>query len=423
MPKQHWDEAGALLPSGIGKRRWYILTIQNPTKRLFTVPRADAIVKLDWVASNRVIPACETAMATGKTATEGWDKKKGIKPSGGLRRASMNGGLLTKEHKQPTGGDTSPGAMRPLINILLCNDDPVDSKLLRAYLQRLTDKEIVLFEARYRDEIHDALGNRGIDLVLVGSHMARKLGMDWVLATAKEQPAPIVILTEPSTEQCLANTCQDGVVCYSPRGDLSAEKLGKAIDIALDKCARLQQAGAIKGDLERLAAFDSLTGLYSRVAVLTKLRELISLANRYKDEFSLIMLDIDRIKSINDHYGQLAGDEVLKGIATLIRDNVRDSDIVGRWAGDEFVIIPRRTDLSTAWAVAERLRSLAQKLEMKDPTGNSFFVTVSLGVVEWEPGEDACSLIRRASEALYKAKQRGPDRVQILLGPSLRDKI
>jgi len=171
------------------------------------------------------------------------------------------------------------------------------------------------------------------------------------------------------------------------------------------------------------AAFDTLTGLHNHQAILEKLGELISLANRYRDDLSVILLDIDRIKAINDRYGHHTGDEALVRVAALLRQNARDSDIVGRWAGDDFVIIVPRTGLSSAWVVAERLRTLVEKLEMKDPTGDLFSVTVSLGLVQWERSEDARSLICRADEALHKAKQKGPNRVQILLGPSLRDKI
>jgi len=186
---------------------------------------------------------------------------------------------------------------------------------------------------------------------------------------------------------------------------------------------RLQQAMADKEKLERLATFDSLTGLYNRRAVLGRLGELINLANRYKEDFSLSMLDIDHFKMVNDHYGHLTGDEVLAKIATLIRRNVRDTDIVGRYGGEEFIIILPKTNLSSAWVVAERLRSIIEKSEMKDSAGNIFTITVSQGLAGWERDEDTTSLISRADEALYRAKEKGRNRVQILLGPSLRDKI
>ncbi len=312
---------------------------------------------------------------------------------------------------------------QPLIKILICDDDPADRKLVRTYLERITDREIVLLEAGHTEEIQYALDKGRIDLVLMDNQMPGKSGMEWLAEIAKKQLAPVVMLTGSGTEEIAAQAVQEGAVGYLPKGSLSQEKLQNIIDVALDKWTRLQQAMADKEKLERLATFDSLTGLYNRRTILGKLRELINLANRYKEDFSLSMLDIDHFKKVNDRYGHLTGDEVLEKIATLIRRNIRDTDIVGRYGGEEFIIILPKTNLSSSWGVAERLRSIIEKAEMKDSAGNVFTITVSLGLAGWERDEDAASLISRADEALYKAKGKGRNRVQILLGPSLRDKI
>jgi two-component system cell cycle response regulator len=320
---------------------------------------------------------------------------------------------MTQEIKQP----------QPLIKILVCDDDPADRKLIRTYLQRITDREIVLLEAGHTEEIQNALDKGRIDLVLMDNQMPGKSGMEWLAEITKKQVAPVVMLTGSGTEEIAAQAFQEGAVGYLPKGSLSQEKLRNTIDVALDKWTRLQQAMADKEKLERLATFDSLTGLYNRRAILGKLRELINLANRYKEDFSLSMLDIDHFKKVNDHYGHLTGDEVLEEIATLIRRNIRDTDIVGRYGGEEFIIILPRTNLSSSWGVAERLRIIIEKTEMKNSAGNVFAITVSQGLAGWERDEDAASLISRADEALYKAKEKGRNRVQILLGPSLRDKV
>jgi len=312
---------------------------------------------------------------------------------------------------------------QPLLKILICDDDPADRKVVRTYLQRITDREIVLLEAGLTDEIQNALDKGRIDLVLMDNQMPGKSGMEWLAEIAEKQLAPVVMLTGSGTEEIAAQAFQEGAVGYLSKGSLSRDKLSSAIDVALDKWTRLQQAKADKEKLERLATFDSLTGLYNRRAILGKLRELVNLAKRYKEEFSLIMLDIDHFKGVNDHYGHLTGDEVLEEIATLIRRNTRDTDIVGRYGGEEFIIILPKTNLSSAWIVADRLRGIIEKAEMKDSAGNVFSITVSQGLASWEQDEDATSLVSRADEALYKAKEKGRNRVQILLGPSLRDKV
>jgi diguanylate cyclase (GGDEF)-like protein len=171
----------------------------------------------------------------------------------------------------------------------------------------------------------------------------------------------------------------------------------------------------------RLATCDSLTRLYNRQAILGNLRELVSLANSSKENFSLIMLHIDGLRKVNESYGRLTGDEVLDRIAVLIRCNTRDTDVAGRYGEDEFIIILPKTDLASSWVAAERLRSIIEKTQFKDSAGNMFAVTVSQGLVGWERNDDAASLISRADMALRKAQQKGRNRIQILLGASLRD--
>jgi len=310
-----------------------------------------------------------------------------------------------------------------LIKILICDDDPADRKLVRTYLQRITDREIVLLEAGHTEEIQNALDKGRIDLVLMDNQMPGKSGMEWLSEITSKQLAPVVILTGSGTEEVASQAFQEGAFGYLPKSNLCHKKLKNTIDGALDRWMRLQQAMADKEKLERLANFDPLTGLYNRRAIFAKLRELINRANRYKEHFSLIMLDIDHFKRVNDHYGHLTGDEVIEKIASLILQNIRDTDIVGRYGGEEFIFILPQTNLSSAWVIAERIRSIIEKAETKTPAGNVFTVTVSQGLSEWERGEDAKSLISCADEALYKAKVKGRNRVQILLGPTLRDKI
>jgi len=316
-----------------------------------------------------------------------------------------------------------PETGQSLLKILICDDDPADRKLVRTYLQRMTGREIVLLEAGYTEEIQNALDRGRIDLVLMDNQMPEKSGMDWLQEIAKRQLAPVIMLTGSGTEEVAVQAIQEGAVGYLSKNNLSQEKLVNTIDAALDKWTRLQQAMATKEKLERLANFDSLTGLYNRQAILGKLRELINRAKRYNEDFSLSMLDIDHFKRVNDRYGHLTGDEVLEKIAALIRRNIRDTDIAGRYGGEEFIIILPQANLSSALVVAERIRNIIENAEMKDSVGNVFAITVSQGLSGWERDEDAYSLISRADEALYKAKANGRNRVEISPGSRLKARI
>jgi diguanylate cyclase (GGDEF)-like protein len=356
-------------------------------------------------------------------AAEGRDTKRSLTPTTQLTGNSRHAGSLLPDECQT--GNKIPGEKRtqPLIQILICDDDPADRRTIRACVQRITDRHFVLWEAGQTDEVCSVLDKGRIDLVLMGSQVLAKSGMEWLAGFAAKQLVPVVILSDPGTEEIVNQAFQHGAVGHLPMSSLSPDRLKDIIDIALHKWARLHQAIAPERKLERLATFDSSTGLYNRHAILAKLHEMVNLANGNKEDFSLIMLDIDHLQEINDHYGHLAGDEVLAGTATLIRRYIRDTDVLGRYEGEELIIILPKTTVALSWVVAERLRSTVEKTRIKDSAGRVFYVTVSQGLAGWERGENGISLVCRADEALYRAKEKGRNRVQMLFQPSLRDRV
>lgn len=159
--------------------------------------------------------------------------------------------------------------------------------------------------------------------------------------------------------------------------------------------------------------FDSLTELYSRQGVLDKLLELIALSERYKHNLSVSLLDIDHLNKINERHGQFVGDAVLENVARIIHQNIRGTDLAGRYGDDEFIIVLPRSNLYAAMVTAERIRNTIHDAVMKDADGKGFTVTVSQGLSSWEQGEDARSLLARAEENLNKAKQNGRNRVEM----------
>lgn len=301
---------------------------------------------------------------------------------------------------------------RPLVKILVCDDNPADRKLVRAYLRQITDREIVVLEVGQRREIQNALDKGRVSLVLMDIQMPEKSGMERLARIVEKQTAPVVMLTGAGGEEIAVQSLQEGAVGYLSKSSLSKENLVKAIDTALAKWRQIQQAKADQEKLERLANLDSLTGLYNRRVILHRLDERIKYVRRYGEELSLIMLDIDHFKKVNDQYGHLIGDGVLEGIAVLVQQNIRDTDVVGRYGGEEFIIILLKTGLPSAVDVAERIRKAIEAAEMKDSEGNVFSVTVSEGVSSYKPAEDERSLISRADDALYRAKENGRNRVE-----------
>ena len=164
---------------------------------------------------------------------------------------------------------------------------------------------------------------------------------------------------------------------------------------------------------ENLAFTDPLTGLYNRRMFLEIAKKKLSEAKRYEEPLSLIMLDIDHFKRINDTYGHDVGDIALKFLAEILKNNVRASDIVARWGGEEFIILLPKTTLEQARKVAEKIRKIIEMSTIDLPNGEKLKFTVSLGVSSFSGKEDLEELIKEADIALYEAKRRGRNRTEV----------
>ncbi|MEW6172181.1 MAG: diguanylate cyclase [Bacillota bacterium] len=162
-----------------------------------------------------------------------------------------------------------------------------------------------------------------------------------------------------------------------------------------------------------LSLTDPLTNLYNRRFLEEYFQRHIAEANRRREAFAIIFLDIDQFKMINDTYGHDVGDRVLATIARTIKGSLREMDLMVRYGGEEFVIVLPNTDLQGGLVVAEKLRQNAASTSISLESGESFFLTVSLGVAEYTPGTGLTSdeMIQRADEAMYQAKLMGKNRV------------
>lgn len=159
--------------------------------------------------------------------------------------------------------------------------------------------------------------------------------------------------------------------------------------------------------ISRLAATDELTGLSNRRSFKDMLAAFMSAARRHSYPLSMIMVDIDHFKVVNDTFGHSEGDLVLKAFADLMREIIREEDVAARWGGEEFIIVLPHTPGEAAEALAERIRSSFNR----NPFGAAPSLSASFGVVQLHDEEDADSIIRRADDALYRAKHDGRNRV------------
>ena len=164
---------------------------------------------------------------------------------------------------------------------------------------------------------------------------------------------------------------------------------------------------------EEKAIRDELTGLYNRRQLQTELDTAIVQANIQAIPFCLSVIDVDHFKDINDKYGHLVGDVILREFARTACDTIRDGDIFGRYGGDEFMQILPDTELKGAVMHAERLRVHTNFLNVQHVMPQKS-ISLSIGVAQYRAGEDVSALIERADAALYRAKQRGRNRVEWL---------
>jgi diguanylate cyclase (GGDEF)-like protein len=165
----------------------------------------------------------------------------------------------------------------------------------------------------------------------------------------------------------------------------------------------------LENELQILASTDSLTKVYNRAKYDEIMEREIERAKRHNRFLSIVMFDIDVFKRINDTYGHLSGDRVLKTIVSLIKEEVRKIDYLIRWGGDEFILILPETNLEGTKGLAERIRNSIANHKFDNMEG----VTVSLGITHFRKGDSEGTLMKRADEALYKAKMNGGNRVEI----------
>ena|GEM_PF-1580695 len=168
---------------------------------------------------------------------------------------------------------------------------------------------------------------------------------------------------------------------------------------------------------EHYATHDVLTGLYNRHYFNTIINYEINRSQKYKrynNKFSILMLDLDNFKKINDSYGHPAGDFILKNIATMLLKSIRHADLATRLGGDEFAVILMETDLNQAACVADRIRKKIQKTKLISPAGDKINISVSIGISNYpDSSTDAVGLMSSVDIALYKAKSLGKNTIFI----------
>ncbi len=180
----------------------------------------------------------------------------------------------------------------------------------------------------------------------------------------------------------------------------------------------LRKINEAQRKLVELATIDDLTQLYNRRYFFERFNQEMERAKRYQRPLSCVILDIDYFKQVNDTYGHLSGDQVLMDIAQILKNNCRQSDLAGRYGGEELIILLPETETAGAMIIADRIREMIEQHQTEDGKGEIIRVTVSLGVAsltgpELEGIDKNERIVQYADDALLRAKKEGRNRIEI----------
>lgn len=202
------------------------------------------------------------------------------------------------------------------------------------------------------------------------------------------------------------------VQCYK-RNMYSLDDLNKIKILASYLAIAIENSKLFK-EVEFFATHDYLTGCLNRKVILEKGEKAFYRLNRYGEKFSIIMGDIDNFKTINDKFGHLVGDKVLSTVANTIKNSIRTSDYVGRYGGEEFLIILPHTDVVGATSLAERIRLNIEKITIETNYNEFLNISISLGLFQFDERTESFELgMAAADKALYKSKRLGKNKVEI----------
>jgi diguanylate cyclase (GGDEF)-like protein len=301
------------------------------------------------------------------------------------------------------------------MKVLAAEDNPVFQSMLRAMLTKWGYEAVV---ARDGNEAWQALqAPDGPCLAILDWMMPGLDGVEIcrrVREASREPYVYIILLTARTDSRDLVEGMEAGADDYLTK-PFEAHELRVRLRAGQRILDLQQQLLAAREALREQATHDNLTGLLNRGSILETLRNELARSNREGQPVAVLMVDLDRFKQVNDTFGHLGGDNVLREAARRMKGAIRSYDAVGRYGGEEFLILLPGCEGATALVQAERIRE-ALSAEAFEFNGRPFPVTCSIGVsCRTHPdGGDSDALIREADEALYAAKDHGRDRVSAM---------
>ncbi len=293
--------------------------------------------------------------------------------------------------------------------ILVVDDVPANIEILLALLGDTYD----VLAAIDGETALEIANEEQLDLILLDVIMPEMDGYSVCEALKKDlktKDIPVIFITAVTDEVSIERAYEAGGIDYVTK-PFKPKELRARIKRELQMQALICDLAQSQRELERLAATDALSGLYNRHYFSQISKELLALKKRNQTAMSVILLDIDHFKKINDTYGHGVGDEVIKHIAKTLKYVTRNSDIICRWGGEEFLLLLPETDIRGAHTIAQSIRKgIEQSHVLIDPDLEITY-SASLGVSTVESDKGIDKAIDDADEALYEAKKLGRNRV------------
>ena len=297
------------------------------------------------------------------------------------------------------------------ISILSIEDNELDFKKIQAAIGH--SSQIHFEHAEDIDAALEQIERKSFDLIFVDYALPSGNAIDFMtMMEEKQLDIPMVVITGKGDEMIASQVIQYGAYDYLPKSRISKKSLARIILNTLEKFKMKSEIKQVMGKMAELSTKDELTGLYNRRYFMEFAEREVSGAARYGQNLSLLMMDIDYFKQINDKHGHPAGDAVLKQTAGILKEITRKYDVACRFGGEEFAVIMPNTPLADAQIYGERLRKKIENTTVYyDETEIGF--TVSIGLAQFSPESDksVTRLIKQADDGLYTAKQQGRNRV------------
>jgi diguanylate cyclase (GGDEF)-like protein len=309
------------------------------------------------------------------------------------------------------------------MKILIVDDNPDSVEYISRILSEYDSKKILrAYDGKTAIKI---TMNKHPDLILLDVMMPDINGFkvcEILSAEPSTEMIPIIMVTAKTSLKDLETGLESGAFDYIRKPFESAELLAR-VRVALrfkrsqteliDTKRRLE---SMNEELAQLAITDSLTQIYNHTFLLNTLKFEFNRSERFSEDMAFLMMDIDHFKSINDTYGHLVGDEILKEVVKIIKAQIRAIDILGRYGGEEFGLILPETDENGALILAEKIRKKIEKNNFLVKSGEDTVkvkITVSIGVSTYPDKniKDIITLIKRADDALYISKDQGRNRI------------